>query len=1274
MYSHITYLLRSAFIVIIFTVFSTVIPFPFITSHALAATTYYVDATNGNDTSRLGLLVNGTAWTSGYANNGLSFDGVDDFVDFGVQSDFKPPQWTVSLWVNPLSGAANYRGLFLPGYANGYTSGFLLFIDHLGRAGVRFGNGTNSVAQINNGASILNAWHHVVATFDGTTISLYVDNELKSSINASTLQYQSAASPARLGVGGGVSFFHGTLDNVGFYDRALSSQEIDTLFIRGDVSSGLIFYTPFEEGTGMVTADAAHNNGLSPNAPWKTVAKVNSTLLVPGDTVLFKKGEMWREGLIVPASGTAGNPITFGAYGSGSLPVINAASPVTNWSAYSGNTYVANVGFNISHVFVDGDYYDMAHYPNSGYLGIDTNPTDKTYLVDNDLNLTESQVTGALISVRPVSWTIDKRIVTTYDPATHRISLNSPLSWDTATGFGYFLSNKLWMLDQPKEWYYDSALGKLYIWLANNDNPNNHLIEASSIDNGIYTSRKSYITVRDFSIQKARKNGMVLTGTTNAIVENVTIASSGEHGLLVTDTATNNLLIQNNTFQKNTLTGIFFQMNGSATAVSSTLLNNTISDTGYFGDFKQNDVDAAIFINASGVTVRNNTISNSGYNGIHVSGKNNTLENNFINMSCLVLDDCGGIYGGRNITSEPSNNKILGNIVTDSIGNYAGTPTTNSQAEGIYLDDYSKNYTVSNNTVTNTAHGLFIHNGDSNTLANNTVYGARDNALWIKEDTLVPTAGITTNNVVTGNILFNNPSAAANARFDGLKGYVDFGMYNNNIYSSNYHSYPISQRVTNTTTNYALSQWQTSSGKDALSKDIGTFYQTNAFVPTPVGGSVVANGSFDANILSWNRWSADSSATTNWTSSCGLDGGCLGAFTTNTGGRIYSGLFALQTGKTYQVSWSVRSDTPHTGSVVVLKGNTPYTLYGTKDFTMNTDRQNLTFTFTASQSLSDARIDFVTSEANTHYWIDNVSLKEVSLVTNDPADDMVLHYNPTQTSRTISLPAQQYVDVNNQAVSGSFTLPPYSSKILLATYNNNDRVCNNRETNQTAPNDCPTPTSTPTPTPPSSGGGSGGGGVIVTTPPVAGSGITTPLTPTGGTSSRGTISRRLVAGLSGDDVRLLQEILVAEGLLSGNNVTGYFGPKTFAALQVFQVKYGIVSSGTAESTGYGAAGPVTRAKLNERLGLLPGVPATSILPTVPTTGTFTRVLYIGLRRADVKLLQEYLITKGYLAPGNNTGFFGKLTETAVKSYQRINGLEQVGSVGPKTRELLNAGK
>jgi hypothetical protein len=91
------------------------------------------------------------------------------------------------------------------------------------------------------------------------------------------------------------------------------------------------------------------SNGLSETTAWKTIAKVNASRFNPGDQILLKRGETWRETLIVSSSGSAGNPITFGAYGSGEKPVITGADVISGWSLEFGNVY-SSMHSNAPHV------------------------------------------------------------------------------------------------------------------------------------------------------------------------------------------------------------------------------------------------------------------------------------------------------------------------------------------------------------------------------------------------------------------------------------------------------------------------------------------------------------------------------------------------------------------------------------------------------------------------------------------------------------------------------------------------------------------------------------------------------------------------------------------------------------------------------------------------------------------------------------------------------------------------------------------------------------
>ena len=64
----------------------------------------------------------------------------------------------------------------------------------------------------------------------------------------------------------------------------------------------------------------------------------------------------------------------------------------------------------------------------------------------------------------------------------------------------------------------------------------------------------------------------------------------------------------------------------------------------------------------------------------------------------------------------------------------------------------------------------------------------------------------------------------------------------------------------------------------------------------------------------------------------------------------------------------------------------------------------------------------------------------------------------------------------------------------------------------------------------------------------------------------------------------LQQWLYQNGYYPQGLVTGYYGALTQAAVQNFQAKNGIVSSGTPDSTGYGNVGPKTSDELDQLAG------------------------------------------------------------------------------------------
>lgn len=64
------------------------------------------------------------------------------------------------------------------------------------------------------------------------------------------------------------------------------------------------------------------NAGTSENAPIKTLTRISTLSLIPGDNVLLKCGVSWNDKFTVSTSGTSAAPITIGSYGTGARPVL----------------------------------------------------------------------------------------------------------------------------------------------------------------------------------------------------------------------------------------------------------------------------------------------------------------------------------------------------------------------------------------------------------------------------------------------------------------------------------------------------------------------------------------------------------------------------------------------------------------------------------------------------------------------------------------------------------------------------------------------------------------------------------------------------------------------------------------------------------------------------------------------------------------------------------------------------------------------------------------
>jgi methionine-rich copper-binding protein CopC len=218
---------------------------------------YPFDEGNGtvaNDSSGNGNngAINGATWTTGKSEGGLSFDGINDYVDLGDPLSLQPGNVSVSAWFK--TTATN--GVIVRKRAYGYG------LDIVGSGKISFWiynsagilSKTQSPLAYNN-----NAWHHAVGVYDGSTVKLYIDGNQVASASAGTIFYGAGGIAIGRDGNSSGSYFGGLLDGISIYDQALSSQDVLDLFNN----PGLFDATP---PTVSATSPANNETGVELNS------------------------------------------------------------------------------------------------------------------------------------------------------------------------------------------------------------------------------------------------------------------------------------------------------------------------------------------------------------------------------------------------------------------------------------------------------------------------------------------------------------------------------------------------------------------------------------------------------------------------------------------------------------------------------------------------------------------------------------------------------------------------------------------------------------------------------------------------------------------------------------------------------------------------------------------------------------------------------------------------------------------------------------------------
>jgi VCBS repeat-containing protein len=189
---------------------------------------------NGNDGTLMGgaLFEANTADGSPFA---VHFDGTDDYIDLGPL-DVNGTGLTLACWFNPdaFPGPSNDPRLIAKATGTGANDHIFMLGTVLSppfirlRARVRVGGVTTTLVA-SSGDLTQAVWRHAAATYDGTTLRLYLDGVEVGSMPLSGAVDTDPTVPVAVGnqpPGAGDRFFDGLLDDVRILQRALSESEI----------------------------------------------------------------------------------------------------------------------------------------------------------------------------------------------------------------------------------------------------------------------------------------------------------------------------------------------------------------------------------------------------------------------------------------------------------------------------------------------------------------------------------------------------------------------------------------------------------------------------------------------------------------------------------------------------------------------------------------------------------------------------------------------------------------------------------------------------------------------------------------------------------------------------------------------------------------------------------------------------------------------------------------------------------------------------------------
>lgn len=493
-----------------------------------------------------------------------------------------------------------------------------------------------------------------------------------------------------------------------------------------------------------VSQDGSPSGDGSEDRPWSSLEQARDALRrlaaagesTAGSTVWINGGDYRRLASFVLDArdgGSEGAPITYRARPRAKVrllggPVITAFQPVRNpavlWRlkpAARSNVVMADLkaagvrdfghfsrrGFSLtapaSHLelFFNGTPMTVAQWPNAGSFltlsGVgepDTNewkqPVGKPaggFLFDPK-NLGKWAASNEIWAHGYWSWdwaNSYERVVR-IDPATGAVQTAPPhCVYGFKTGQRFYFLNILEELDEPGEFWVDTAAGILYFW------PPGPLKDAevrvSVLEEPlIRIDGARHVVIRDLTLEAGRASGLEMTGGSQVTVGGCVIRGMGTHGAAVRGGTGHR--VDGCEIAHAGDGGLILEGGDRATLTPAghEAFNNHIHHSSRWSRTYKPGISAT----GCGLRIANNLIHDLPHTAILYWGNEMLIEGNEIYNICLETGDAGAIYTGRDYT-------FRGNVIRWNFIHHMGGVGMGTSA--IYMDDCVSGHRIEGNIV-----------------------------------------------------------------------------------------------------------------------------------------------------------------------------------------------------------------------------------------------------------------------------------------------------------------------------------------------------------------------------------------------------------------------------------------------------------------------------------------------------------------------------------------------------------------------------------------------